>query len=62
MSRQQPYDIVKVISGGRVTIPEVIRRLAKIQEGDHLAVYFDEHSGSVKYVPVTIIPKKAETT
>ena len=62
MSNQEPYDIVKVISGGRVTIPEVIRRLAKIRDGDHLAVYFEEHSCAVKYVPVTITPKKVGAT
>lgn len=62
MSNHHPYDIVKVISGGRVTIPEGIRRLLKIREGDRLAVYFENDSGAVKYVPVTITPKKVTST
>jgi bifunctional DNA-binding transcriptional regulator/antitoxin component of YhaV-PrlF toxin-antitoxin module len=62
MSKPEIFGIVKVISGGRVTIPEEIRRAAKIRDGDHLAVYFEKKSGAptVRYVPVDITPKKLE--
>lgn len=62
MAKPEMCEIVKVISGGRVTIPEAFRRLARVNDGDHLAVYFEKESGTavIKYVPVNITPKTLE--
>lgn len=57
MAEKKPYDIVKVISGGRVIIPEGLRKLFKINDGDHMAVYYNHEEGSFKYVSVEFLTR-----
>jgi len=57
LAKHEPFDIVKVISGGRVVIPRNLRRLLKINDGDYLAVYVEENPRAVTLEPVTIVPQ-----
>jgi AbrB family looped-hinge helix DNA binding protein len=62
LTKNEPFDIVKVISGGRVVIPRGLRRLLRINDGDYLAVYLEEDSRTVKLEPVMIVPKNESAT
>jgi len=51
-------ELVKMFSGGKVTIPRSIRKMLRLRDGDYLAVTVDENTAKIIYFPVSIKPAK----
>lgn len=51
-------ELVKMFSGGKVTIPRSIRKMLRLQDGDYLAVTVDENKSKIIYFQVSIKPAK----
>lgn len=50
------FELVKMFSGGKVTIPRNIRKALHLQDGDYLAVTLEENEAKIIYFPVSIKP------
>lgn len=55
------FELVKVVSGGKVTIPREIRKTLRLRDGDYLAVALDADEAKIVYSPVSIKPVNAES-
>ncbi len=51
-------ELVKMFSGGKVTVPRSIRKMLRLRDGDYLAVTVDENKAKIIYFPVSIKPAK----
>jgi len=51
-------ELVKMFSGGKVTVPRGIRKTLRLRDGDYLAVTLDENEARIIYFPVSIKPAK----
>jgi len=51
-------ELVKMFSGGKVTIPQSIRKMLRLRDGDYLAVTVDEDKAKIIYFQVSIKPAK----
>lgn len=51
-------ELVKMFSGGKVTVPRSIRKTLHLRDGDYLAVTVDENKAKIIYFPVSIKPAK----
>lgn len=49
-------EIVKVLSGGRVTIPESMRKLAKVEIGDYMII--KQFYGEITLTVAKVVPRK----
>ena len=52
-------EIVRISSGGKVTVPRAIREILKLREGDYLGVQLERNR--IVYYPIEIKPAKSET-
>jgi len=50
------FELVKIFSGGKVTIPREIRKLLHLRDGDYLAVILEANEAKIIYFPVSIKP------
>lgn len=50
------FELVKVVRGGKVTIPREIRKALCLRDGDYLAVRLDSDGAKIVYFPVSIKP------
>jgi len=50
------FELVKIFSGGKVTIPRDIRKSLRLQDGDYLAVTLEANKAKIIYFPVSIKP------
>jgi len=49
-------ELVKILNGGKVTIPRGIRKTLGLRDGDYLAVTLHESKAKIVYFPVNIKP------
>jgi AbrB family looped-hinge helix DNA binding protein len=59
ISIENNIEIVRISSGGKVTVPRAIRETLKLREGDYLGVHLEKNR--IIYYPVEIKPTKSET-
>lgn len=50
------FELVKIVRGGKVTIPREIRKKLRLRDGDYLAVTLDTNKAKIIYFPVSIKP------
>ena len=55
------FELVKIVRGGKVTIPREIRKRLRLRDGDYLAVTLDAGKAKIVYFPVSIKPVNAKT-
>ena len=58
MKSNNKFELVKILNGGKVTIPRNIRKALNLQDGDYLAVALHEGKPRIVYFPVDIKPLK----
>ena len=58
MKSNNKLELVKILNGGKVTIPQSIRKALNLRDGDYLAVTLQESKPRIVYFPVDIKPLK----
>ena len=58
MKSSNKLELVKILNGGKVTIPRGIRKALGLRDGDYLAVTLHENEPRIVYFPVDIKPVK----
>lgn len=58
MKNSNKLELVKILNGGKVTIPRSIRKTLGLRDGDYLAVTIHENKPRIIYFPVNIKPIK----
>jgi AbrB family looped-hinge helix DNA binding protein len=58
MKSSNKLELVKILNGGKVTIPRSIRKALRLRDGDYLAVTLHENNPRIVYFPVDIKPVK----
>lgn len=58
MKGNTKLELVKILNGGKVTIPRNIRKALNLRDGDYLAVTLHEGKPRIVYFPVDIKPLK----
>ena len=58
MKSSNKLELVKILDGGKVTIPRDIRKTLGLRDGDYLAVTIHESKPQIVYFPVDIKPIK----
>ena len=58
MRSNNKLELVKILDGGKVTIPQNIRKILGLRDGDYLAVTLHESKPRIVYFPVDIKPVK----
>ena len=58
MKNSDKPELVKILNGGKVTIPQSIRKALGLRDGDYLAVTLHESKAKIVYFPVNIQPVK----
>ena len=58
MKSSNKLELVKILNGGKVTIPRDIRKALGLRDGDYLAVTLHESEPRIVYFPVDIKPVK----
>jgi len=58
MKSSNKLELVKILDGGKVTIPRGIRKTLGLRDGDYLAVTLHESKPRIVYFPVDIKPIK----
>jgi len=58
MKDSNKIELVKILNGGKVTIPRGIRKALGLRDGDYLAVTLHESKPKIVYFPVDIKPVK----
>ncbi|MFQ5836842.1 MAG: AbrB/MazE/SpoVT family DNA-binding domain-containing protein [Candidatus Bathyarchaeia archaeon] len=53
-------ELVKMFSGGKVTVPRSIRKMLRLRDGDYLAVTVDKVKAEIVYFPVSIKPARPQ--
>jgi len=56
MKSDNKLELVKILNGGKVTIPQNIRKVLGLRDGDYLAVTLHESKAKIVYFPVNIKP------
>ena len=56
MKSDNKLELVKILNGGKVTIPQSIRKALGLRDGDYLAVTLHENKSKIVYFPVNIKP------
>jgi len=56
MKNNNQIELVKILNGGKVTIPRSIRKALGLRDGDYLAVTLHESKAKIVYFPVNIKP------
>jgi len=56
MKNNNQIELVKILNGGKVTIPRSIRKTLGLRDGDYLAVTLHESKAKIVYFPVNIKP------
>ena len=56
MKSSNKLELVKILNGGKVTIPRSIRKALSLRDGDYLAVALHESKTRIVYFPVNIKP------
>ena len=59
--KSSKIELVKILNGGKVTIPQNIRKALNLQDGDYLAVTLHEDKPRIEYLPVDIKPIKLKS-
>jgi len=58
MKSNNKLELVKILNGGKVTIPRSIRKALGLRDGDYLAVTLHESKPRILYFPVDVKPVK----
>lgn len=56
MKNNNKLELVKILNGGKVTIPRSIRKTLDLRDGDYLAVTLHGSKAKIVYFPVDIKP------